>query len=497
MQPVAGREADRPWPLSWINGDRKDTGTAAASLFCVGGTNVERYVMKRIRDIEQFLLNMNEFVYAVDIEMNEIVFMNNKILEVYGLKSLEDVKGKKCYEVLQRGRVPCGMCNNDRLREGYFEEWKYFNPLIDKYLLIKDTLMVDSDTGKKYRIEIAIDITEERQQDKALQKYRDMEPIVNDALKRGLAADTPDETIQIILEHLGKVLNAERTYIFEKNAQGCDDNTYEWTAEGISPEIDNLQNVPPSVCEYWYKIFESGGCVVIPDLDATKEIDPLQYENLKRQGIHSIVVIPLFEKESIIGFYGVDNPPLIDLSYISSLLQIMGSFLSSCIKRRNLMRKLEHQSKKDPLTGLGNRFALGQYAETINRENSLGVIYCDITGLKFVNDTAGHDAGDRLIQEASKHLGEVFGDHQIFRVGGDEFLVICSSVEENVLMERIKRLKGILKDSTVNIAVGAVWVPEQTEGLEALMSKAEKMMYKDKAEYYRKNGIERRRQSLY
>ena len=92
--------------------------------------------------------------------------------------------------------------------------------MIDKYMMLKDTLVEDPVTNKKYRIEISIDISEERSQDKMIQKYRDMESFVNEALKDALSVESPDETIRIILEYLGKVLNGERTYIFEKRWQG-------------------------------------------------------------------------------------------------------------------------------------------------------------------------------------------------------------------------------------------------------------------------------------
>lgn len=58
--------------------------------------------MKEVKDIWQFFENMNEYVYATDIETHEIVYMNRKTLQVYGLQSLEDAKGKKCYELLQK-----------------------------------------------------------------------------------------------------------------------------------------------------------------------------------------------------------------------------------------------------------------------------------------------------------------------------------------------------------------------------------------------------------
>ena len=67
------------------------------------------------------------------------------------------------------------MCNNDRLSVGEFEEWHYYNPIIDRYLMLKDTLIEDSANGKKYRVEIGVDISEERTQDGVIQKYQNME----------------------------------------------------------------------------------------------------------------------------------------------------------------------------------------------------------------------------------------------------------------------------------------------------------------------------------
>lgn len=448
--------------------------------------------MNEIEVIWKFLDNLDEYVYATDIETDELVYMNRKVLEAYGLQSIDDVKGMKCYEVLQKSSVPCGMCNNDRLCAGKFVEWRYYNPVIDKYMMLKDTLVEDSVTNKKYRIEISIDISEERSQDKMIQKYRDMESFVNETLKDALSVESPDETIRIILEYLGKALNGERTYIFEKNRYGRDDNTYEWTAPGVIPEIDNLQNLSPEICENWYHIFEEGKYIQIPDIEEMRLSDPLQYENLKRQNIHSIVAMPIYDAEKIIAFYGVDNPPAFSLEYTSDMLQIMGSFLKSCIRRRNLMRRLEDLSYKDALTQLGNRFAMDKYVRQITPEQSVGVVYCDVTGLKGVNDTMGHKAGDDLILRASACLAQVFADYGVFRIGGDELLVLCAQIDQDTLAERMRQLECLTAENDVNIAVGVIWQDRADTHLEELLQEAEKRMYEDKAEYYKKTGIERR-----
>ena len=65
--------------------------------------------MNEIEVIWKFLDNLDEYVYATDIETDELVYMNRKLLEVYGLQSIDDVKGMKCYEVLQKSSVPCGI----------------------------------------------------------------------------------------------------------------------------------------------------------------------------------------------------------------------------------------------------------------------------------------------------------------------------------------------------------------------------------------------------
>lgn len=132
--------------------------------------------MKNIKEIGDFFINLNEYVYATDIETNEIVYMNHKALKAYGLESIEDIKGKKCYEVLQKASVKCGMCNNSRLLPGAFEEWRYYNPVLDKYMIIKDTL-IEGEGNRKYRLEIGIDISEELAQDKLIQKSRSIEKL--------------------------------------------------------------------------------------------------------------------------------------------------------------------------------------------------------------------------------------------------------------------------------------------------------------------------------
>ena len=173
---------------------------------------------------------------------------------------------------------------------------------------------------------------------------QNLEAFINESLRAALLEETPDDSLNVLLEHLGKGLNGERTYIFEQNESGGDDNTYEWVADGIEPEKENLQDVPPEVCASWYQNFSIGRNIVIDNLESIRETAPLQYETLKRQGIHSLVVVPLYDGKRIIGFYGVDNPPVKSLEYASNMLQTAAYFIVSSLKRRNLFRELQKRS---------------------------------------------------------------------------------------------------------------------------------------------------------
>ncbi len=177
-----------------------------------------------------------------------------------------------------------------------------------------------------------------------IQSVQNLEAVINEGLRVALLEETPDQSLEVLLEHLGKALNGERTYIFEQNESGGDDNTYEWAAEGVRPEKEGLQNVPPEVCASWYHKFSVGRHIVIEHLEDIRETDPLQYENLNRQGVHSLVVVPLYDGKKIIGFYGVDNPPVKSLEYASNMLQTAAYFIVSSLKRRNLFRELQKRS---------------------------------------------------------------------------------------------------------------------------------------------------------
>lgn len=116
-----------------------------------------------------------------------------------------------------------------------------------------------------------------------------------------------DETINNSLLEMGEFVNADRSYIFdydwEKNV--CN-NTYEWCAEGISAEIDNLQDVPLSYLPFWVETHKNNLPMYVDnvfELDAESGLRQI----LEPQGIKSLLTIPMMNEGECIGFVGFDS----------------------------------------------------------------------------------------------------------------------------------------------------------------------------------------------
>lgn len=160
------------------------------------------------------------------------------------------------------------------------------------------------------------------------------------------------------------------------------------------------------------------------------------------------------------------------------------------------------QLLNDPLTGVFSRFA---YVNTMKAyENALpkqlAVFLIDVNGLKVVNDSIGHEAGDELIRGAAECIESAIGENgKTYRIGGDEFVVFATMTRRQVgtVMDEMKRRTdgwSGMKVSQLSLSVGYVLAEEYTGfSIEDLVKEADKAMYAQKKAYYQATGRDRRR----
>ncbi len=315
---------------------------------------------------------------------------------------------------------------------------------------------------------------------------------ISKMVKYASEGESPEYVLNKLVQYIGKTLKADRSYIFEDNHDGTFDNTYEWCNEGITPEIENLRSVPfKGVLDIWYDEFKTRGNVIIYDVEEYKNVSVGVYDYLKPQNIHTLVAGPITIGGRYDAIFGVDNPPVDKIELIASLIEEVECVLSMVIRMKNYTKTIGKFAVTDTLTGCQNRAALlWAFNEEFRHDTSIGVLMCDINGLKRKNDSEGHKAGDKYICDMAESLVSVFGRQQVFRIGGDEFVVVSLGESKAETEEKIRALKSICAAKAVSFSIGFEYRETADESFELLLQKADERMYSEKKEYYISVGLE-------
>ena len=312
-----------------------------------------------------------------------------------------------------------------------------------------------------------------------------------DCIENLIMNDDFTAAVNSVLTTILEYYDADRTYIFEFQwKENLTRNTYEICRDGISPQIENLQTVPVDVVARWVDSFEDqeqNTIIFIGDVDALKD-DPthrLEYDYLHPQGIKSLIAVPIFINGKLHGFHGIDNPRshMDALTLLTQLTYIIANEL----QKRLLTEALTKKSYQDPLTGLNNRLAYDEMLEHLRgKEFPVGVGFLDINGLKWINDTLGHDMGNKVIQKICTILNEHIEQQYIYRISGDEFVMIWPDVDYKVFMSAAKKLEAALFAEKNIASFGFVWGKEEDTGI--AVRKAEKAMQTAKNKFYAANA---------
>ena len=155
-------------------------------------------------------------------------------------------------------------------------------------------------------------------------------------------------------------------------------------------------------------------------------------------------------------------------------------------------RAFKNMANTDSLTGVRNKHAYSENETVINQQiqtgeiEKLAVVVGDINGLKYINDTQGHAAGDQLIKEACAMICEYFRHGAVFRVGGDEFAVILQGkgfdTMEDVISRLNRKVEENIKNNAVVISIGYSVLKRGDSTLRDVFERADQMMYERKNE---------------
>lgn len=179
-----------------------------------------------------------------------------------------------------------------------------------------------------------VDITERKQAEKQIKHRLEFEKTVSNISSQFVGVLGFDEAINASLADLGRMSAASRAYLFLfRENKAIMDNTHEWCAEGVSPQIDDLKNLPSDMFPWWMKKLHNGEVIHIKDVSNMPTEAKAEQEILERQDIKSLLVLPLNIKGKLAGFIGFDNVlktgewSEIDLVLLRTSSEIIGNTL--------------------------------------------------------------------------------------------------------------------------------------------------------------------------
>ncbi|MBI2353788.1 MAG: PAS domain S-box protein [Deltaproteobacteria bacterium] len=223
------------------------------------------------------------------------------------------------------------------------------------------------------------------------------------------------------------------------------------------------------------------------------------YHDLVRESIEKLLAgveeSPILELKLVRPDGGTVDVEAMSSPFIHENRPAIHAIIRDITARKGVEVQLRHVSTHDMLTGLYNRAFFEEEMKRLarGRQFPVSIVSADLDGLKSVNDSLGHEAGDRLLQTAAQVLIAAFrAEDMVARIGGDEFAVLLPGADANAAEEAVKRIRKCQDDAnrannefSVTISLGAA-TAESEEDLSHAFKLSDERMYKEK---FRRKGI--------
>lgn len=295
------------------------------------------------------------------------------------------------------------------------------------------------------------DITDRREAERRLHHRLEMERLVSGLSSRFvcLSAQEVNQEIVDALGRIGQFTGAERVYVRLLSADGRYlHSTYEWCAPGIEPLAVRTESLDVQEFAWLIEQLRRLEPFQVADVAAMPAEARVEQRSLEAQSVRSLLVIPMMLGRELRGFLGLQAIRS-RMSWSDDdmvLLKVVGEVFIHAMERRRVQEKLLEAAHVDKLTGLANRAIFGdRLSQALLRakrmpDHRLAVLFLDFDRFKLINDSLGHEVGDRLLVEIAQRLrqhvrevdsiGRGTAGPMAARLGGDEFVILLDGLRE-------------------------------------------------------------------
>lgn len=266
------------------------------------------------------------------------------------------------------------------------------------------------------------------------------------------------EVVEQMLERLGRFFEVDRAYIYRIGDEG--ESIYlvhEWCAETIEATTKEQSVLLKMDYPWWFEralehmrgnepFYIQDVTELPPEADSIRRL-------LESQTVSSLVTMQLRAGDEMIGFFGFDScTPRTWERELDALLVVLANLLSDVFEKMRLEQELTRSSITDPLTGLYNRrYLLVQLECAIERYRKDGTPFAlamfDIDHFKRLNDSHGHLAGDAVLEDLARLIGESSRSNDVVgRYGGEEFMILLHEIDAEDARLAVERVLSALHD---------------------------------------------------
>jgi diguanylate cyclase (GGDEF)-like protein len=298
------------------------------------------------------------------------------------------------------------------------------------------------------------------------------------------------QAFQEVIEDIGAICGSDHCCVLLTDDEKHECTTFaEFLREGscLYPMSRYIQGFY-EIAQTWPDTLAGSTCIIIKDehdMEKLQEQNPIWKASLEQAGVKTVVLYPLRHGGELLGYMWALNFNVENVLKIKETLELTTFFLASEISNYLLLDKLKILSTIDTLTSVRNRNEMNNRVDRIvagNEPVPQGVLFADLNGLKRVNDEQGHAAGDKMLRAAASILQSVFHDGEVYRAGGDEFMILVNEISEDDVQDRVARVHFLSgKTENVRFSIGVCYGKKD---IRKAMRLADERMYAFKNGYY-------------
>ncbi|WP_163437931.1 sensor domain-containing diguanylate cyclase [Fibrobacter succinogenes] len=303
-------------------------------------------------------------------------------------------------------------------------------------------------------------------------------------------AENVKQTFQEVVEDIRKSCESDQCCILLTDAENRECSIFaESTREGLKVQpMSRYVEGFYAIAETWPETLAGSTCIIVKDerdMEKLRLTNPIWGSMLDLSGVKTIILFPLRHGGELLGYLWTVNFNVDNTLIIKETLEVTTFLIASEISSYLLLNKLQTLSTIDSLTGVKNRNVMNNRIDQIVAGRKLtpdAVVFADLNGLKRTNDEQGHISGDKVLRSAAEILQYVFPEEDVYRAGGDEFIVLVSSISEDELNTRIAKIRTMAKLSeNVYFSIGVCCGEPDVR---RAMHIADERMYVDKKSFY-------------